>query len=82
MLDTNTCFSNNIYNRTFQEMAAKVKGPELINNVTFPPITTQVRTPVVGFLCLRSVSYVSNVVSVSRYYIVDFPSVSSYVSLV
>jgi hypothetical protein len=81
MLDRNTCFSNNIYNRTF-EMAAKVKEPELINNVTFPPINKQVRTPVVGFLCLRSVSYVSNVVSVSRYYIVDFPSVSSYVSLV
>jgi hypothetical protein len=34
MLEKNTCFSNNTYNRTFKGMAAKVKEPELINNVT------------------------------------------------
>lgn len=81
MLEKNTCFSNINFSTNFEEIA-KVKEPELINNVTFSPINKPVRTPVVGVLCLRSVSYVSNVVSVSRYYIVDFPSVSSYVSLV
>jgi len=48
MLDKNTCFSNNNYNRNFEEIA-KVKEPELINNVTFSPIYKPVRTPVVLF---------------------------------